>query len=360
LFTGLSYPHMAPPLDWLMVQLLFYDEIKTIVPASEISDLPITHRRFYDSVGQAVSFIQPENESIWASEEETKRLIKGFEQIRRVTTFNHDKLSVVIDKKTYCQRIKDCAFLHATKTSPAICDALIDLGLMPRVPEEIAVFFVGKEQWLVMEENSADLLMGHLSNAVCKRYGYYPITYKGMPFILNSLNDIQASFVPDSQTMLASAIINLEFPFELSQLSQTKYNEIRKAYADIRIPFHELVNQLSEINRLNQIGDPKELEERIHNVVTEFDLEYMKFKNSALLKNIQEWTPLTAAGLLTIIASTTLTFPWNLIIAGGSISISVIDKIAAGKKDASNTNLLNRLTSLEKDIIHKADIQFLL
>jgi hypothetical protein len=351
---------MAPPLDWLMVQLLFHDEIKTIVPATEVDRLPETHIQLYDSIRGAVTFINPENESIWASPDHENRMIRAFEQISKSTAFDSNELKIVIDKSGASTRIEHCTFLHASKTSTSILNALKDLHLMPRESSALASGFMNDRGWLIVEEDAADLLLSHLSNHLSKTYGYSPITYKSLPFALNSLNDMRAKNSPDSRTLLASAILNLEFPFELSQMSLSQYNALRDAYSDIRQPFHEFINNLSIICRLEDITSAAELQARIHAIQSDFDSRYMKFKNSKYMHQFHKWSPWVASGVLTFISCATLSTPLSLVIAGGSVLISGIDNVISESKEQPDSALMNRLSSLEKDIMKQADIKSLL
>ena len=350
---------MAPPLDWLMVQLLFYDEIKTVVPASEIAGLPEAHRRFYDSIPGAVSFVNPENEALWGTAEERNRLVRALQLIKRDVPFNSKKLNIVISKDG-SSRIDGCAFLHVSKTSPVIISALENLELIPQKSNEIARSFVNAENWLVVEENSADLLMGYLSNTISKRYGFCPITYKDFPFIVNSLNDYAVKPVSDSQSILASEIINLEFPYEISTMGIADYKILRSAYADIRVSFHELMHKLTELNRLDNINNSKEFYDRLNVIVSGFDENYRKFKNNRIIRNVRSWSPWGASSILTIVGCATLPVPFNFIIAGGSISIAAIDKVLSNGFAVENATLFNRLSKLEISILAKADIKYLL
>lgn len=360
MLIGLSYPHMAPPIDWLMVQLLFYDEIKTIVPASEIDSLPDLHRRFYDETSNAVTFVNPENEGIWASTEEKKRLVKGLEFIKKKSSFNSEQLKIVIPKDGSHMRIDECCFLHVSKTAPEILKALERLGLMPSESAKIAEAFVNEEKWLIVEENSADLLLGHLSNNISKKHGYSPLTYRNVPFIVNSLNDMDVSLEMDSQTVLASAIINLELPYNISSMEISAYKSLRNAYADIRLPLHDLVNNLSSIYRLNRIGNPNDLIAMIDDIVSNFDEEYMKFKKTRFVRKVRSWGPCMASSILTLVSSAAIPFPLNLVLAGGSITVAAVDKVLSSGKMPSNGQLFNRLSKLEAEVLKKADIQSLL
>lgn len=360
MFTGLSYPHMAPPLDWLMVQLLFYDEIKTVVPTTEISNLPEEHLRFYDAIPQTVSFVNPENENLWPSADESNRLIKGFTDIKNKLQFDFNKLNIIISKDGSSTQLKGCTFLHVGKTSPAILSALERLELMPRNSAELAEGFLYRDNWIIVEENSADLLLGHLSNNLAKRYGYYPLTYKDSPFILNSLNDINAISIPDSESLLVSKILNLEFPYEISTMSIKDYKVLRSAYADIRVPFHELINKLAEFNRIDTISSPHELNDRIRSIASDFDENYRKFKECQIIRNIRKWSPFGASSILSIVGCVVSTFPWNLALAVGSITVSAIGNVISNNRPNENTDLFNRLSKLETAILKKTDIQYLL
>jgi len=287
-------------------------------------------------------------------------MIRAFEQVSKSTAFNSKELKIVIDENDASTRIEHCTFLHVSKTSPSILNALEDLHLMPKASSALATGFSNEQGWLIVEEDSADLLLSHLSNHLSKTYGYSPITYKSLPFALNSLNDMNANTLPDSETLLASAILNLEFPFGLSQMGLPQYNALRAAYGDIRQPFHELINNLSRIGRLRDIASADELQARIHEIQSDFDSRYMKFKKSTYMQQFRKWAPWTASGILTFISSATLTAPVSLAVAGGSVLISAIDKVLAEGNQQPDSALMNRLSSLEKDIMKQADIKSLL
>jgi hypothetical protein len=351
----LYYPNFQPDVVWLKKVLLLSDRVNRIVPADVTLHDPDELLRLQAAIPDCLSSIEPRGEDVALENNNFRRLKRAFELLAEANTTHNDR-SITITISGDAISFEGNTFLHASKLSPMILDALRQNHLI--LDEDFNEAF-GNSEFYVVNEPACDLILCGIAEQIARRTGLDAITDKEMPFALGALNglDIQPR---DSQngsegallTSLAEALI----PSEVAILNAYKYRELRDAYEPIRARFKELTAKISSVNRLNEISDANVLQNEVDHSAREFVHEYELFRRTRYADAFKDWVPFCVAGVLT--AATVAVDPkYAVAVAGASFAFQSIDKVMQLRDVDQNRNkVFSMLTGLTNDIVEKSKI----
>ncbi len=357
LYTLLYYPGFHPDAVWLRRVLLLADNLTWIVPTDVDTRDPENLLELQESNPGCLQSISPEAHDVAIEEHDMPRLAKAFAFLAKSHPKRSNKrVEITIEiSNTGSLSVLGHVFLHHAKVSPAIFDELrrnrliIDGFQLP-----------GTEGFLVVDQNASSLILTNIAANISRRVGFDAITDEPIPFALKALNDLgvkQALVVDAAEGALLSSLASVLIPLEVTTLTPRDYRNLREAYASIRTAFKELTEELSRVNRLNRIQDPRFLRDRVKTAATEFFKEYQAFRKSRYARGFKKWTPLYVGGLLSTVM-TVVAPPVALGIAGASLGIQVIQKRLEVPTDPlGRERIFNMLAGIRKNIIRRSGIK---
>jgi hypothetical protein len=314
-FPVLYYPTFEPPADWLRSYLLFFDEVRTIVPNDVKFNPSDDVSRVIDLMPEAFNTVAPSPSDILVDDVNTERLEKAFRQIAGKKGSESEEIIISIDDEGGL-RIEGYVFQHHSKTSKRIRELLDQYGLARR---EFADFYGKPGEYLVVDETASNLLLSHIADKIGSRSGLATVTDQHVDFTLNALNGLEVVRNADAKTKLASAIIEMEIPGETIEVGPKRYKEIRESYSELREPFHNMVTQLTQLHRLDCVSDTKELDRRVEQLATEFDSQLVKLKQTEFGRKMKNWVPVGIGCALPVVGAM---FD-NSLIKASTIAVSI-------------------------------------
>ena len=359
-FEALYYPSFEPPAIWLRSFLLFFDRIRTIVPddvdfkpSEEISKL-------VDLIPDIFETVSVEEQDADVDALNLRRMRSAFQIIgKREPKANREEIKVIIDKDGSV-RIAGHTFLHDRKMSGKVRSLLEEFKLIKEL-DGIAEA-IGAQNFSVVNENASDLIVSQVADRVAKRYGWNTVTDRKIDFTVNALNAFQyESSRTEPQGMLVCSIINCEIPQEIRHVGLKKYKAVREAYSDIREPFQRVVAELSDLYRLEAIGDRQILEQRVREITKEFDAEVEKYKKSNFGRKVSRWIPIGIGGLASL-AGAVFAEPTIMISSAAvSVAIQVVQELGRmNESQLESSDVYRLIARMQRDILRTAEIKRLL
>ncbi len=98
-FEALYYPNFEPPAIWLRSFLLFFDEVKTIVPEDVNLKLSSNISEIVDLIPDAFDTISPTSRDITLNDLDLIRMKKAFEVIKKKEPTAIKKITISQDGK---------------------------------------------------------------------------------------------------------------------------------------------------------------------------------------------------------------------------------------------------------------------
>jgi hypothetical protein len=249
-FPVLYYPTFEPPVDWLQSYLLFFDEVRTIVPADVKFKPSDNMSRVVELMPEAFSTVAPEPDDILVDDVNVARLEKAFREIAaREANLEHEEITIEIGDEGL--QIVGYVFQHHSKTSESIRELLAEYKL---ARTEFADLYGKPGEYLVVKEAASNLLLSHIADKIGRRCALATVTDQQIDFTLNAFNAMEVTANEHAASKLASAIIEMEIPYEIFEgVEPRRYKEIREFYGELREPFHNTLAQLTQLHRLDSI-----------------------------------------------------------------------------------------------------------
>lgn len=350
---AIYYPLFEPPINWLKTFLLFYDCIRSIVPKDAEFSFSEDIKRLLDYSPESFSFISPSMEDIQIDEIRIDLLERAFLQISQKTKRKNIR-EIYIWIENGGISIKGYSFLHQNKITKEIKELLEKYNLIDRITSKI---FSNEKNYLVVKEEACDLIISNVAYNLSKKYGYPSLTDKELFYSFNSISRLSSLMPTDRKNYLASSVINLWVPEELSSLDIHKYITLRNAFMDLREPFHSFIKNIHDLYALETIESLNVLRERIEALSQEINREYQKFKKTKFIRRFKRWTPIAIGSIFTLAGAAFQDKSIAITSAAVSIAIQVLNESPFLKtKHDQRTELYDLLASLEQKILDKSNI----
>ncbi|MGO9531210.1 MAG: hypothetical protein ACLP3B_08505 [Syntrophobacteraceae bacterium] len=356
-FDALYYPNFEPPYQWLRSFLLFFDRIQSIVPNDVNFEPSINVRKILDTFPDAFNTISPKTEDIALNTLNLDRMRKAFQLIKGQSLAGESKkIEVCIENGAI--RIPDHVFLHDRKIADNVRSLLEEFKL---VKSDFGRFaeLMGADNFSIVNERASNLILSLVADNIGKRYGINTVTDSSVDFTVNALNAMGSSLL-EPTTLLASSIINLEIPEDIGRIEISKYKEIRDAYSDIRQPFHRLLVDLTNLYRLDHIGDMQVLREKVSEIAKELTSELNKFRKSKFGRSLRRWMPIGIGGLASLAGAAFSEPSISYTAAGVTVVVQIIQETHFFKQESSNQEEVHRMIArMKKDILTAAQVKSL-
>ncbi len=350
-FEAIYYPSFEPPIDWLKTYLLFYDRIKSIIPEDANYNFSESLKKILDSCPDCFASISPGKNDIKINTLNFDVLEQTFKYISSHNKHNNER-TVVIDKKGSIS-ISGFSFLHQDKVSENVRKLLRKYNLVDKDSSKILAD-IQNGQYMVVNENACDLIVSNVASNLSKKYGLPSLTDKLLFNSFNNISELSTYSRSDSPNILASSIINLVIPDNISSLNENDYWQLKHAFSDLKEPFHRLIKDLINLYGLNNIHDENELKERIKDISREFNKEYSKFRQTRWIKKFKKWGPIGIGGLFTLAGATCSNPIIAISGAAASITIQILSESKLLKSPQNGkSEVYSLLASLEDKILYK-------
>lgn len=353
-YNLLYYPGFYPSPIWSRRVLLLADHLTRVVPTDVHTSDPEDLVTLQDAVPGCLRSISPDETDIAGEDHEMPRLAKAFAFLaasRSKASKNKVEMSI---SKTGSISFLGYMFLHHDKVSPQILAALRQNKLIIEGFDKYLDF----GRFLVVDENASNLILSGMANRISRRMGIDAVTDKPTSFALNSLNSLGVMRpMPSDATegLLLSSLASLLIPLDVASITPRDYRKLRDAFSSIRIVFKELTSELTQINRLNRIADPKHLRDHVKATADEFFKEYQDFRKSRYARSFKKWVPLYVGGILSIVAAAEPKIALG--IAGASLGIQIIQRRLDSSTDQPRRErVFHMLAGMRKDIIRLSGI----
>lgn len=357
----LYYPHYQPTSKWLRSMLLLTDQIERIVPEGADPEDDDTIKELIQSIPGSLISRPPGQHDIDFDHLTLQRLRCAFRIIKEhVDTIQERQVKIVIGPAGSIS-IDGHTFLHRAKVAPQVRELLQDEGLLLPFLEDYAES-IGAEKYLPIPTEASNLVLSCIADRIARREGLDTATDEDLPFAISALDSLQVSVGAPAgavESALLSAVAAISIPEEVTNLSIEAYSELRESYVPIRNTFQSFTTEISAINRLDRIEDPKIFAERIALVAGQIEKECSTYKKSTFSRRFKSWAPFSVGSILSVGAAMA-DAAFGLTFAAGSVTVGLAAKVFIEGKPSLETPVACRLLAdLRSDILKKATVNAL-
>ena len=354
-YSLLYYPGFHPNPIWLRRVLLLTDHLTRVVPTDVPTSDPEGLLALQEVVPECLRSISPVETDITIAYHEMPRLARAFAFLAASRGEASKRRVEISISENGSISILGHVFLHHDKVSPKILEELRRNKLIIEGLDK----YTGFGGFLVVDENASNLILSGMAENISRRMGLDAVTDKPISFALNSLNSLGVMRTAPSdgaQGLLLSSLASVLIPLEVATLSPRDYRNLRDAYSSIRTTFKELTSQLTQINRLNRIDDPKHLRDHVKATARDFFEEYRDFRKSRYARGFKKWVPLYVRGLLSIVAAVEPRIALG--VAGASLGIQIVQrKLDSSTDQPRREHVFHMLAGMRKDIIRLSGVK---
>lgn len=346
-YSALYYPSWDPPVAWLRAMLLFYDKINVILPKDVEPQYDEANARVIELIPDAFDPIRESKYTIDYNKFNIQIISKAFDYIAEVDPCaKTDRVKMLISGEG--KSIAGYSFLHDSKFTDKILDMLVGRKLCLPEFEENGFYPVNRQ--------ASCLILSLLADNYASQKGIRTVTERSLDYTVNALNH---DFVPSRgsvQGHLASAVIRLEVPANLSNLTAKEYVEYRKLFGNVREPFHKALNELYDDNLLSSINAPKILEDKIRAITKDFCREIDNIRKSKTYSKIKKVAFISLNSLAAICVL--MPDPFTKILGTGVIvSVAAYQTLKPIEYVTNKTYTQRLLANFDKDLIPESLIK---
>jgi hypothetical protein len=321
----LYHPYFEPSLQWLRTALLVYDQVWSIVPsdANYVSSEQI--RRHLDTFPDTFAPLAPEPLDIVHEYFVLNQLGRVFKHIANSRESAPSKVRVrysSIGEGLYTDslEISGITRLHDTKVAYTVLQLLEESGL---------VYGQTDDDFLLVDERAAHVIVSLLAQRMATRLPIRTITDVETSFLLSTACDVIDSGGPvDSQAVLAASVLNFHIPEAIGELSNDRYIEIRKRYAELRELFPLYLRDLADLMQIDQIQDIPEVMDRIKTLLRSLDRDIARIKRSRVASSLKSWIPLGIGGVITLGSAFVPDTPTLKYVTGGAtVAVQILSQV---------------------------------
>lgn len=264
----LYFPHYTPSTARLRSLLLFYDELRTIVPHVDQSHVANReHVAELVDVGCKIDFFDPSYRySDWVYDEEVgkvfDRLVAQCSK-KATKTWKFDKIRfdewgvADWDQEDEINKFvrSGWSMIAAQKIPEAKREELRHKRVaipmrMYRNPETGQVV---EENPVLMYPEIGDFILARLAREISKQERVPAVTFENDDFCNQAYSPSRGR--SESHALLMSAVVSLSIPNDIVEMRSGEYAEVRASYAPARLKIESMVREITENYRLESIAD---------------------------------------------------------------------------------------------------------
>lgn len=350
-YSALYYPSWDPPVAWLRAMLLFYDKINVILPKDVKPNYEPANANVIDLIPDAIGAIRESQYEIDHNKYNFQTIAKAFDYIAEVNPCARSEcVKIVIPEKGVSY--DGYSLLHKSKFNDEIFKLLKERNLCHPGLNIIAE----KPDFLVVNRQASSLILSLIADNYASQEGIRTLTDRSLFYTVNALSSNYFHGKGSALGHLASAIIRLEVPANLSDLTAKEYVEYRKLFGNVREPFHKALNELYDDNLLSDVTKPDKLEKRVKSIAKEFCDEIEEIRKHKTYSKFKEYTFVT----LKILAGLCRKIPEPFTKAlgtGTQLSVSAYQTLKPIGYTANIKHTQRLLANFDKDLIPESLIK---
>jgi len=350
-YSALYYPFWDPPVAWLRAMLLFYDKINVILPKDVKPNYEPANANVIDLIPDAIGTIRESQYEIDHNKYNFQTIAKAFDYIAEVDSYaKTDLVKIVIPENGVSY--DGYSLLHKSKFNDEMFKLLKERNLCHPGLNKIAE----KPDFLLVNRQASSLILSLIADNYASQEGIRTVTDRSLFYTVNALSSNYFHGKGSVQGHLASAIIRLEVPANLSNLTAKEYVEYRKIFGDVREPFHKALNELYDDNLLSSINTPKILEDKIGAITKDFCKEIDNIRKSKTYSKIKKVAFISLNTLAAICVL--MPDPFTKILGTGVIvSVTAYQTLKPIEYVTNKTYTQRLLANFDKDLIPESLIK---
>ncbi len=331
MLEAIYHPTYVPEKEWFKLQLLLWDKIYRIVPYSVEKDFgPARIADLWDIDESYLPIIDNTIPSRKFLEERKATIIS---QLKEISKKNSESF---VNAKHF--------YLNTEKVPDWVGEYLKEFGL--RSQETYDEW--GAEHYLVREDAS-NFIMSCLAHYLGIAKGMSPLTNHELSCFATFGNQIgrYGEDKPSGENFnsFITGVFDIMVPANIEELEFSEVLDIRNEYKDLRKGARNVLEDIAEEFKLNEIVDGKSAEEAIKNSLEEFKSQVESFNKSNWRRAFKDWKVQTIATVLGTLAGFIAGGPVAaLAVSGTSGGISIMNQIA-GKEEPSDIGKLTQYYS---------------
>jgi hypothetical protein len=216
---------------------------------------------------------------------------------------------------------------------------------------------------LPAHKDASNLIVSYIADRIAKRAGLNTITDAIIPYTVQTLDALEIStpaLSREGEGLLASAVAMAAVPAGIERLDAHVFQELRQSFADIRAPFHELVDSLAMHAKLHRQESAAGTQKSIERAIDEYCCQMKKYRATRFARKFDKWTPVLLTGLLGLLANDASKEIQRLIVPGIFLIEVIKQRIASQQKPLKHEDAFRMLCRLEKKVNQKAVVAALL
>jgi hypothetical protein len=279
---------------WLRAALLVFDQIQVIRPKDVTNpDYYPGNQSIFDRLPEVFSEIQRTHYEMTLAPSNQGLVVKTFEEIAERTNPNPDELTLEIHTEGDVS-VPGYTLLHVSKLPPFVNEVLEQLKLVHIAAEKVVRNLNNNFQdFRVVQTDAANVILALIADHYGRTERLRTISDETLAYLNVAFNQNPARQRTIAAMHLASAILRLQIPAEIAQLSPEEYVSLRKRYADLREPFQHAIQTICDDNLLSEIESPPQFEEAVREASREFSRGVDSLLTSSFSNTISRWVPLS-------------------------------------------------------------------
>lgn len=264
----LYFPHYTPSTARLRSLLLFYDELRTIVP--HVDQTHVANREHVAElvdVGCKIDFFDPSYRySDWLDDKEVgkvfNRLVaqcaKKAAKERKFDRISFDKWGVADwDQEDAINDfvLSGWSMIAAQKIPESKLEELRrkQVAIPMRMYRNPQTGQVIEENPVLMYPEIGDFILARLAREISQQERVPAVTFENKDFCNQAYSSSRGR--ADSHALLMSAVVSLSIPDDIVEMKSGEYVEVRASYAPARLKIETMVREITENYRLENIAD---------------------------------------------------------------------------------------------------------
>jgi len=344
---ALYYPEIEPPMRWLRSAALFFDKVRSFVPADAERSLSTELQEFAERTEAWIPY-RPNQATASLLDVPDQSLDEVFKEI---ATNRSNKLTFVIGRHGEVQ-VSDHVFMHASKLCDRVQDRLRAHGLV--LPHEFA-----GDEWLIVNKRASDLILSYISDRLAALEGWTSITDNEGCYIFNAIyRGVAESLVDEPADQVARMLVTNLVPDVIDTISIERYCELRSRYAPIRERLNAFINDIVVENRLGHAADEGKQRQMLQDCIDDLRTEVVTFRESTFGRTFRRWGPFSICSLISMATPLLHLNPaWAVSVTGVTVVVRGVEK--AGLLDRTVTKrgeMVRLLAAARSDILDSVNI----
>jgi hypothetical protein len=152
----------------------------------------------------------------------------------------------------------------------------------------------------VVEKNACNVILALIANHYGRAGTLRTITDENLGYLNAVLSGNPAKRRDASAMHLASAILRIQIPARIGELTPKQYVSLRKRYDDLRLPFQRAVRTLCDDHLLAGIESRRQFEDAVHDAARDFSLGVDRLVKQRWAQKLGRWAPISLGAVTTI------------------------------------------------------------